>query len=129
MSEGIHWSPVETHKESEGAPNIERSESPHFGGGVGVGVPLLLYFPGENGESFSNPNPHIEGKNMNKNTIRNARITILIPLEYFDVMDMKSLQKIIPPEFSDVMIAYVVGGEGKRCKPDKLREIIRPVFF
>ena len=38
-------------------------------------------------------------------TIRNAWITILIPLEYFDVMHMKSLQKLIPPEFSDVMIA------------------------
>ena len=51
-------------------------------------------------------------------TIRNARITILIPLEYFDVMDMKSLQKIIPPEFSDVMIAlYFVGGEARDANP------------
>ena len=64
--------------------------------------------------------------------IRNARIMIVIPLEYFDVMDMKSLQKKIPPEFSDVMLAYAVGGEArlrKRCKSDKLREIIRPDFF
>ena len=37
-------------------------------------------------------------------TIRNAWITILIPLEYFDVMHMKSLRKITHPEFSDVMI-------------------------
>ena len=37
-------------------------------------------------------------------TIRNAWITILIPLEYFDVMHIKSLRKLIPPEFSDVMI-------------------------
>ena len=50
-------------------------------------------------------------------TIQNARITILNPLEYFDVMDMKSLQKIIPPEFSDVMIAYVVGGEARDADP------------
>ena len=50
-------------------------------------------------------------------TIRNARITILIPLEYFDVMDMKSLQKIILPEFSDVMIAYVVRGEARDASP------------
>ena len=34
-----------------------------------------------------------------KTIIRDARITILIPLEYFDVMDMKSLQKIIPQNF------------------------------
>ena len=33
--------------------------------------------------------------------------------EYFNVMDLKSLQKIIPPEFSDVMITSVVGGEEK----------------
>ena len=39
-----------------------------------------------------------------KNTIRNARITKLIPLEYFDVMHMKSSRKIIPQEFSDVII-------------------------
>ena len=39
-------------------------------------------------------------------------------LEYFDVMDMKSRQeKIIPPEFSDVMIAYVVGGEARDANP------------
>ena len=38
-------------------------------------------------------------------TIRNAWITILIPLEYFDVTHMKSLQKLTPPEFSDVIIA------------------------
>ena len=50
-------------------------------------------------------------------TIRNARITILIPLEYFDVMDMKSLQKIIPPEFSDVMIASIVGGDARDANP------------
>ena len=50
-------------------------------------------------------------------TIRNARIPILIPLEYFDVMDMKSLQKIIPPEFSDVVIAYIVGGEARDANP------------
>ena len=31
-------------------------------------------------------------------TIRNARITILIPPEYFDVMDMKSLQKKTFPQ-------------------------------
>ena len=37
--------------------------------------------------------------------------------EYFDVMDMKSLQKIISPEFSDVMIAYVVGGEARDANP------------
>ena len=37
-------------------------------------------------------------------TIRNAWITILISLECFDVMHMKSLRKFIPPEFSDVMI-------------------------
>ena len=54
-------------------------------------------------------------------TIRNARITILIPLEYFDVMYMKSLRKIIRPEFSDVMIAYVVGGEAR----DANRQITR----
>ena len=47
-------------------------------------------------------------------TIRNAWITILIPLEYFDAMHMKSLHKTIPPEFSDVMITSVVGGEAKR---------------
>ena len=46
-------------------------------------------------------------------TIRNAGITILIPLEYFDVINMKSLREIIRPEFSDVMIAYVVGGEAR----------------
>ena len=40
-------------------------------------------------------------------------VTILIPLEYFDVMHMKSLRKIIPPELSGVMIAYVVGGEAR----------------
>ena len=32
-------------------------------------------------------------------------------------MHMKSLQKIIPPEFSDVMIAYVVGGESRDANP------------
>ena len=32
-------------------------------------------------------------------TIRNAWITILIPLEYFDVMHMKSLRKWIPQNF------------------------------
>ena len=37
-------------------------------------------------------------------TIRTARITKLIPLEYFDVMHMESLQNIIPPGVSDVMI-------------------------
>ena len=37
-------------------------------------------------------------------TIRNAWITILILLEYFDAMHMKSLRKLIPPEFCDVMI-------------------------
>ena len=41
----------------------------------------------------------------------------IYPLEYFDVMDMKSLQRIIPPEFSDVMIAYVVGGEVRDVNP------------
>ena len=35
----------------------------------------------------------------------------------FDVMHMKSLRKIIPPEFSDVMIAYVVGGEARGANP------------
>ena len=39
-----------------------------------------------------------------QNKIRNAWIAILIPLEYVDVMHMKSLRKLIPPEFSDVMI-------------------------
>ena len=37
-------------------------------------------------------------------TIRTARITKLIPPDYFDVMHMKSLQKRIAPEFSDVVI-------------------------
>ena len=32
-------------------------------------------------------------------------------------MDMKSLQKIIPQEFSDVMIASVVGGEARDANP------------
>ena len=50
-------------------------------------------------------------------TIRNARITILIPLKYFDVMDMKPLHKIIPPEFSEVMIVYVMGGEARDANP------------
>ena len=54
---------------------------------------------------------------MQTKNIRNARITILIPLEYFDVMHMKSLRKIIPPEFSDVIIAYVVGGEARDANP------------
>ena len=54
---------------------------------------------------------------MHMYTIWNARITILIPLEYFGVMDMKFLQKIIPPEFSDVMIAYVVGREARDANP------------
>ena len=30
---------------------------------------------------------------------------------------MKSLQKITRPEFSDVMIAYVVGGEARDVDP------------
>ena len=52
-------------------------------------------------------------------SIRNARITILIPLAYFDVMHMISLGIIIRPEFwnSDVMIAYVVGGEARDANP------------
>ena len=32
-------------------------------------------------------------------------------------MHMKSLQKIIPPEFSDVTIASVVEGEAKDANP------------
>ena len=32
-------------------------------------------------------------------------------------MDMKSLQKQKSPEFSDVMIAYVVGGEARDANP------------
>ena len=32
-------------------------------------------------------------------------------------MHMKSLRKIIPPEFPDVMIAYVVGGEARDANP------------
>ena len=32
-------------------------------------------------------------------------------------MHMKSLRKIIPPEFSDVMIVYVVGGEARNANP------------
>ena len=37
-------------------------------------------------------------------TVRNARITKAIPLEYFDAMHTKSLRKMIPTEFSDVMV-------------------------
>ena len=62
-------------------------------------------------------------------TIRNARITILIRLEYFDVMDMKSLQKIIPPEFSDVMIASVVGGEARDANPTITRNNSARMFL
>ena len=32
-------------------------------------------------------------------------------------MGMKSLQKKTPPESSDVMIAYVVGGEARDANP------------
>ena len=44
-------------------------------------------------------------------------------------MHMKSLRKIIPPEFSDVMIAYVVGGESRDAIPTNYEKIIRPEFF
>ena len=43
-------------------------------------------------------------RQISVHTIRNAWSMILIPLAYFDVMHMKALRKIIPPEFSDVMI-------------------------
>ena len=54
-------------------------------------------------DNFGNPHP-----NISKDTIQNARITKLIHLACFDVMRMKSLQKTMPPEFSDVMITQVV---------------------
>ena len=44
-------------------------------------------------------------RTLNVSTNRNAWSMILIPLEYSDVMHMKSLRRSIPPEFSDVMIA------------------------
>ena len=57
---------------------------------------------------LTTPTPHIS-----KKTIRTARITKLIPLKYLDVMHMQSLRKIIPPDFSDVMITSAVGGEAR----------------
>ena len=88
------------------------------------GAELSLNPRSVNARFWGYPGPHPE------HTIRNARITILIPLEYFDVMHMKSLRKRIPPEFSDVIITYISRRRwGKRCKSDKLREIIRPEFF
>ena len=62
-------------------------------------------------------------------TIRNARITILIPLEYFDVMDMESLQKNNSPRIFWCNDCVCCGRWGKRRKSDRLREIIRPEFL
>ena len=62
-------------------------------------------------------------------TIRNAWITILIPLEYFDVMNMKSLRKLIPPRIFWCNDYVSHRRWCKRCRSDKLREIIRPEFF
>ena len=54
---------------------------------------------------------------MGNETVRTARITKLSPLEYFDAMHMKSLRQRSPPEFSDVMITKVVGGEARDVNP------------
>ena len=81
-------------------------------------VPFVRSFPGNEAHKHflgaQNGEFRVGAK---KFTIRDARITILIPLEYFDVMDMTSSQKRISPEFSDVIIAYVVGGEARDANP------------
>ena len=107
-----------------------------WGGGAKVGGLLRVYYKaarmgtlrGTSRDMFTT-NLWWNGSQMsNRITIRNAKITILIPLEYFDVMDMKSLQKIIPPRIFWCNDYVSRRRWGKRCKSDKLREIIRPEF-
>ena len=62
-------------------------------------------------------------------TIRNTWITRLIPLEYFDVMHMKIFPKMNSPRIFWCNEYVSRRRWGKRCKSDKLREIIRPEFF
>ena len=83
-----------------------------------VAITRAMSLPGLRKSQYKNQyNQAIARNNSSKMTIRTARITILILLEHYDVMHMKSLRKRIAPEFSDVMITYVVGGEARDANP------------
>ena len=65
-----------------------------------------------------------------KCAIRNARITTLIPLDLFDVMYVRSLRKIIHPEFLVLWLckSFARRREAKEASPTKYKKWFGQTF-